>query len=114
MADRDNGIDEYDGDHADLIDHLVTASKSEVVKLVLSSRPIPVCLSAFLICDSLRLQDLTFQDISRFVTDRLSGHALMRRIEQLERGATERLTSEITRKASGVSLWGGHCRQTAP
>jgi hypothetical protein len=100
-----DGIDEYDGDHADLTDLLVTASKSEVVKLVLSSRPIPVCVSAFSICDSLRLQDLTFQDISRFVTDRLSSHTLMRRMEQLERGATERLTSEITRKASGVFLW---------
>lgn len=100
-----DGIDEYDGDHADLIEVLVSLSSSTAIKIILSSRPIPACVEAFSKYASLRLQDLTYDDIHFYVEDKLGRHPNMERLKSRSPTAAILLVSEICSKASGVFLW---------
>ena len=101
-----DGIDEYDGDHSQICDfftHFVTSSSC--VKIVLSSRPIPACLAAFSSYPGLRLQDLTYPDIERYVDDRLAKHVSMARLVAREGESAAQLTTDISNRAPGVFLW---------
>lgn len=102
-----DGVDEYQGDHKDLSELFLSISRNEQVKVVISSRPIPACVRAFSDCPSLRLQDLTLEDIMRIVTESLSGDSLLQELERTPsgRGMTDELVKTITSKASGVILW---------
>ncbi|KAK5032803.1 hypothetical protein LTS07_004213 [Exophiala sideris] len=101
-----DGIDEYEGDEAELIDLLKEVmSCSTQVKMVLSSRPTPTCVDDLSEFPSLRLQDLTHDDIQIYVEDKLDKHRNMKRLKVKEATAATRLISDITTKASGVFLW---------
>jgi hypothetical protein len=100
-----DGVDEYLGDHNEIAELFQQATASESVKILLSSRPIPACFQAFSNCSTLRLQDLTQQDIKHYVHDELAENPLMLRLEAAERGCTSRLVDGITHKAAGVVLW---------
>ncbi|RYC58315.1 hypothetical protein CHU98_g7896 [Xylaria longipes] len=62
-----DGVDEYDGNHDELAQMFAQVTTSDMVKLVVSSRPIPTCVYAFSKCKNLRLQDLTIEDIRYYV-----------------------------------------------
>lgn len=99
-----DGIDEFDGDHRDLSLYLSSLASKDV-KLVVSSRPISACLHVFLGCPTLRLQDLTKQDMNTYVIGNLASHSLMVQLtKRLPQEAGE-LVSEIKEKAEGVFLW---------
>jgi hypothetical protein len=98
-------IDEYEGDHADLVEVLANLSSSTSVKIVLSSRPIPACVEAFSNYAGLRLQDLTYDDIHFYVEDNLGRHPNMERLKNRNPTAAVQLVPEICSKASGVFLW---------
>jgi hypothetical protein len=100
-----DGIDEYAGDYHEVLDLFKQAVSSEQVKIVLSSRPIPSCVATFRYCPQLRLQDLTYDDIRLYVRDKLYGHELMKRLQEAENDAADKLVRSITAKASGVFLW---------
>ncbi|EPE25403.1 P-loop containing nucleoside triphosphate hydrolase [Glarea lozoyensis ATCC 20868] len=100
-----DGVDEYLGDHNEIAELFQQATASESVKILLSSRPIPACFQAFSNCSTLRLQDLTQQDIRHYVYDELAQNPLMLRLEAAETGCTSRLVDGITKKAAGVVLW---------
>ncbi|KAF2258745.1 hypothetical protein CC78DRAFT_477645, partial [Lojkania enalia] len=99
-----DGIDELDGDHRDLSEFLYSLA-SQHIKIVVSARPLPVCLSVFRGCPSLELQRLTEPDIKLFVEENLACHrsmiALSRRFPQ----ETKELVNELKEKAAGVFLW---------
>ena len=99
-----DGVDEFEGDHRDMSTFLCSIASS-AIKVVVSSRPINACLNVFKSCPTLRLQDLTQDDMSVFIRDRLNTHSMMAelRIESPERAAT--LEAEIQEKAEGVFLW---------
>lgn len=76
-----DGLDEYEGDYeliAEFFHEITTSSPN--IKICVSSRPLLVFEDIFSGLPSLRLQDLTFQDIKFYVSDNLSKH---RRIRQL-------------------------------
>jgi hypothetical protein len=100
-----DGLDEYDGDYDELAKLFGLATKSDRVKLLLSSRPIPACVYAFSGCPGLRLQDLTYDDIRFFADSELGQHPLMQQVERASPGATDDLVEGIVSKASGVFLW---------
>ena len=100
-----DGLDEYDGDHTEICELFSQLAVSDDAKVLLSSRPIPSCVHAFASCPTLRLQDLTHNDVKRYVNSKLGQDALMRRLEKAEPGVASRLTNGITLKASGVFLW---------
>lgn len=101
-----DGIDEYEGDQAELIDLLKEVmSCSPHVKMVLSSRPTPACVEELSEFPSLRLQDLTHDDIQFYVEDRLGKHRNLMNLKLQEPHAITELITEISSKASGVFLW---------
>lgn len=101
-----DGIDEYEGDHRDLSRFLRSLSSTSV-KLVVSSRPINPCLNVFQGSPSLRLQDLTRNDMRTFIQGELSSHPLM--VQRLSSKTVARyakdMVDSIDKKAEGVFLW---------
>ena len=100
-----DGIDEYKGDHTEICDLLFQVSQAERVKILLSSRPIPSCVQAFSDVPKLRLQDLTHNDIEKYVRDNLGIHPLMMKMDSFVKGASQQIAENLTSKAAGVFLW---------
>ena len=102
-----DGLDEYDGDHRDLIILIQGFAKSTDVKFCVSSRPWNDFENSFGngLCPALRLQDLTKEDIRLYVKDKLEDNNAFRRLRFREEESCDRLVSEIVQKAHGVFLW---------
>lgn len=100
-----DGLDEYSGDLNDICDLFSQIASSPSIKILVSSRPIPVCVEKFLGCPKLRLQDLTWNDINKYTSDYLGSNNVLQGMETIEPGVTSRLVKEVTLKACGVFLW---------
>ncbi|KAF9070666.1 hypothetical protein BDP27DRAFT_1323229 [Rhodocollybia butyracea] len=97
-----DGLDEFDGDHKEIIQLFRDIVNSDT-KVCLSSRPWLVFEASFDSIPSLRLQDLTFNDMARYVNDNLRKDARIRRI--LKKEPSVELVSELAKRADGVFLW---------
>ncbi|KAI9656830.1 MAG: hypothetical protein M1821_003469 [Bathelium mastoideum] len=100
-----DGLDEYTGDLNELCDLLLGLCNCDSIKILVSSRPVPVCVSRFDLHPKLRLQDLTRNDILHYVLDNLGSHPLCERMELGEPGITQQLVKTVTSRAQGVFLW---------
>ena len=102
-----DGLDEFDGDHLEIISLFrgIVDSSNYQVKVCLSSRPWSVFEEAFQSIPSLRLQDLTSDDMIQYVVDKLNGDVRIRRIAKKEPESGQDLVAEITNRADGVFLW---------
>jgi len=103
-----DGLDEFDGDHDELIRLLADMTRScggEHLKLCLASRPWIVFEEAFRNKPSLRLEDLTFNDIKDYVSSRFRAEGNFSSLSQTELDFVNRLTEQVVRKATGVFLW---------
>jgi hypothetical protein len=100
-----DGLDEYEGDHEEMAELLKQVALSPHVKFCLSSRPWIIFEEAFQGLPTLRLQDLTAQDIKAYVADKLERHSQMHKLSQNEPERASELVTEIVTKASGVFLW---------
>lgn len=99
------GLDEYSGQHSDLVGFIQRMAKNNNIKLCVASRPWPVFGDAFEHGPSLRLEDLTYPDFVEFVESNLAnspGYAQLRAENALK---TDELVQDIIEKASGVFLW---------
>lgn len=99
-----DGIDEYDGDVADLADLLRDIS-SDQIKLVCSSRPTAPCISAFADFPGLKLESLTRQDINDYVFENLLSKKMIQLSQRNSSISIHSLAYDIVYKASGVFLW---------
>jgi len=100
-----DGLDEYDGDYFDVIKIFTRISQSSNVKVCLSSRPLSDFVVSFKSCPSLRLQDLTFNDIQQYINDELGANKHMQELQRTKPVEAQSLVSEIMDKADGVFLW---------
>lgn len=100
-----DGLDEFDGDHEELATLFREITKNPDVKVLLSSRPWVVFEDIFGQCPNLRLQNLTYRDIERYVMGKLSRNDAFQRLSSEEPGAAPAITQEIVEKADGVFLW---------
>ena len=100
-----DGVDEYEGDETELCELFAAVSSAPHIKLVLSSRPVTACVEAFTMYPKLRLQDLTYNDILRYVEDKLVSHTHMQTLRTRDKSAAEQLVTDICCKAQGVFLW---------
>ncbi|KAF2730459.1 hypothetical protein EJ04DRAFT_46187 [Polyplosphaeria fusca] len=99
-----DGLDEFDGDHESLVT-MIQQLLSPHVKILVSSRPWNVFEDSFNQRPNLRLEDLTYSDIKRYVTFRFQeSRGFKERQAETPQEAME-LVDTITRKASGVFLW---------
>lgn len=99
-----DGLDEYDGDHQQVINILGRLASSENVKICVSSRPWNAFQDAYGAGNQdwkLSLQDLTKGDIRRYTQSMLEEHPNWP--EYSSKGHS--LAQEITDMAQGVFLW---------
>lgn len=101
-----DGLDEYSGDHYELIQTIDNISKAGNIKLCLSSRPWNCFEHAFGRDNKLKmyLQDLTRDDIARFAEDKLREFPRLAYSHNCKH-IYEQLASEIVNRAQGVFLW---------
>lgn len=100
-----DGVDEFDGDHAEISKFLRDLVINPSFKILLSSRPISPCVDIFKSDPCLRLQDLTSEDIKKYVEDTIGGHQRMDQLLSEHPTEASNLTNLILSKASGVFLW---------
>jgi hypothetical protein len=100
-----DGLDEYEGDYEDIVELLQNYATAPNIKLCLSSRPLVIFERGFIDLPSLKLQNLTYGDISHYVKDKLGSHRYMVQLSQHYAAQVSLLIDEIVEKASGVFLW---------
>lgn len=100
-----DGLDEFDGDHEEIAGLFQEISRFENIKVCLSSRPWVVFQYLFEGSPNLRLQNLTYPDIERYVHDKLVGNSAFQRLAKEYEEAANALMYEIVDKADGVFLW---------
>ncbi|KAF9873502.1 hypothetical protein CkaCkLH20_08961 [Colletotrichum karsti] len=101
-----DGLDEYHGDPAEMVDIVQRLEKLPRVKVCASSRPWIEFSDAFEKQRwKLYLHDLTTADIHRFVRDNLAGNERFDELQRRRGEDAEALSLEITRRAQGVFLW---------
>lgn len=100
-----DGLDEYEGDETEIAELFAQFSTTNRVKCCVSSRPHKPFLDAFCNVPRMRLQDLTYQDIQRYVSDKLGADAKMRQLAITRPHDVRDLINEIVSSASGVFLW---------
>ncbi|KAI0405266.1 hypothetical protein F4802DRAFT_190772 [Xylaria palmicola] len=101
-----DGLDEYSGEHEDLIRIIKSLGTAANVKFCVSSRPWLDFSDAFSASPwKLYLQELTKSDIGIFVRDNLEAHSRFRILSARNREAAKDLVSQITTRAQGVFLW---------
>ena len=101
-----DGLDEYEGNHNDIIELVDSFSSSSDIKVCIASRAWNVFETAYgNNCDrKIRLQDLTWLDIKCFVTDELERNRYFRELRASD-NRCEDLVTEIVDRADGVFLW---------
>ncbi|KUI65502.1 hypothetical protein VM1G_01186 [Cytospora mali] len=101
-----DGLDEYEGDHVELINILSDLAECSNIKICVSSRPWLDFSDAF---DGspwkIYLQDLTRQDISRYVQDKLEEDERFKRLQSKNNTAASDLINDVTIRSEGVFLW---------
>jgi hypothetical protein len=100
-----DGLDEYAGNHAEIVEVFQYAAQFEHFKVCVSSRPLIVFDRAFKDLPGLRLQDLTFDDIQLYVRNRFHHDERFHELELEEPGLGPNLALQVVTKASGVFLW---------
>lgn len=101
-----DGLDEYEGDHFELVQLFKKLSNHTNIKMCVSSRPWNVFQEVFgsHLGTHMYLEKFTRRDISTYVRDRMEQSALVAAPNVEDRRFNE-LTEEIVERAQGVFLW---------
>lgn len=100
-----DGLDEFQGNHKDLIDFVQSASKSRNIKLCISSRPWIEFRRAFEVSPKLCVHELTMDDIHRYVREHLEYDGNYQRLQNDFPEDAKDLIDELTSESKGVFLW---------
>ncbi|TVY39372.1 hypothetical protein LSUB1_G003985 [Lachnellula subtilissima] len=100
-----DGLDEYDGDHREVVKLFQGVAASSSVKMCLSSRPLLIFEDAFGRCPKLVLQDLTQNDIKLYTDIELVKSPQFEILRKRETARAQELVTEIVDKSAGVFLW---------
>ena len=101
-----DGLDEYEGEHSQIIEILSNLTSSPYVKICAASRPWNVFQNAYNQDPetTLTMQDLTKRDIEHYILGTLRANPQFRHLEKQDVGPTM-LVGEVIEKAQGVFLW---------
>ncbi|KAL2060353.1 hypothetical protein VTL71DRAFT_9748 [Oculimacula yallundae] len=101
-----DGLDEFDGIHAELIDLIVDLAKStKNLKVCAASRPWASFEDAFKGRPSLMIQDLTAPDIQLYVYTHFRENIGFNELEERDPEYAKKLLNEVAAKSDGVFLW---------
>lgn len=100
-----DGLDEYEGEHTDLIIFLRELTQSPYVKICVSSRPWTQFVDAYGQDPNqfLKLEDFTQDDIRKFVHDTFHSHEIFQ--THVNDPRYNKLVDAIVERANGVFLW---------
>ena len=98
-------LDEHEGDQDGLVSFIQGVVQSADVKICLSSRPDRAFDEAFGSSAKLRLQDLTRNDILKFVVDELQSVPQAQAIALQDPDLLDNIKEDIVERAQGVFLW---------
>ncbi|KAN0112561.1 hypothetical protein V8E51_005512 [Hyaloscypha variabilis] len=101
-----DGLDEYEGEHIDVVRMFQSLANSSSIKICVSSRPWNIFAESFGTNKDrkLLLQDFTRADVKKYVEDVLGGEPRFRRLQNRDARAVN-VIQEIVDKAQGVFLW---------
>ena len=102
-----DGLDEFDGDHDDLVNFIRETLWSSEIKMCLSSRLYRAFDQAFGSSAKLRLQDLTRNDIREFVVNKFQDREVLQILPTAAEASDwlEWTKERILDRAEGVFLW---------
>lgn len=100
-----DGLDEYDGNHDELVAFFKQLHEQYKPKLCVSSRPWNVFADEYKYSPSLRMEDLTKPDIDLYIEGRLGSNLAIQELWDLEPDSMGMLMKEIRDRAEGVFLW---------
>lgn len=101
-----DGLDEFAGDHQQIVDFFKDCVDSYThVKICISSRPFPIFRAAFGKNPRLELHELTRRDMLHFARDHLYRDPWIGQILTQDEEAALQLINSIVRGADGVFLW---------
>ncbi|CAF3656601.1 unnamed protein product [Fusarium graminearum] len=99
-----DGLDEFEGNCHDLIS-LVQRCVESPIKICISSRPWVEFEGAFGDCPRLKMEDLSHQDISDYVSAKFEADAQFKSLQRRQARVATELVESIVKKSSGVFLW---------
>lgn len=99
-----DGLDEFEGDCHALIS-LVQSCLASPVKVCISSRPWNEFEDTFGDRPRLQMQDLTYQDISNYVSSKFEADIQFNSLRRRQPRVATELLESIVKKSSGVFLW---------
>ncbi|KAM7219624.1 Prion-inhibition and propagation domain containing protein [Rhypophila decipiens] len=100
-----DGLDEFEGNLRIAIQMILEMGQSPNIKVVVSSRPEPACVSLFSTLKKLRLQDLNRPDIQEYVDSQVGANPYMQELRKDDDAGCARLLEDLADRASGVFLW---------
>ncbi|TGO15949.1 hypothetical protein BTUL_0034g00730 [Botrytis tulipae] len=100
-----DGLDEYEGAHGDMAEYLFDlANEFPFTKFCISSRPLPDFLSVFQDACTLKLEDLTRDDIKNYVFAKLEQNQQMQKFISNDSDTTSWLMEEIIHRAQAMEV----------
>ena len=98
-----DGLDEFDGDHRDLIDGISAMNKYPAVKICISSRPWNLFRKTYGTSADLQfaLHELTERDLDTYITNRLESS----KATVLSEVELKMLAEDVRQTSQGVFLW---------
>lgn len=100
-----DGLDEFKGQHGDLVQYFESLLINYRLKICFASRPWVVFEEAFKEQPSLMLQHLTYNDRKVYVTSHFEGNSGFKRLQVLEPAFADSLFEAIVENSEGVFLW---------
>ncbi|KAI9679714.1 MAG: hypothetical protein M1822_007320 [Bathelium mastoideum] len=100
-----DGLDEFDGDHAEIANLFSHCATFPNVKMCISSRPLMAFEYEFSGCKGLQLQDLTIKDINIYVSEKLYAHRHFVKLYQGKQNSADKFIQQIVMMSSDVFLW---------
>lgn len=100
-----DGLDEFTGDHFELIEITRSLVACKHIKACVASRPWVAFQEAFSKRPNLKLEDLTARDIELYVRNSFGANGGFSRMQSRNQPEVENLLAEIAERSSGVFLW---------
>ncbi|KAK0614525.1 hypothetical protein B0T14DRAFT_407896, partial [Immersiella caudata] len=100
-----DGLDEFSGSHKELVSLIKDISRLDGIRVCVSSRPWNVFADAYARTPSLKLENLTRNDILQFVRSNFESHSGFLDLSAVFPTEADELMSSVVEKAAGVFLW---------
>jgi energy-coupling factor transporter ATP-binding protein EcfA2 len=99
-----DGLDEFDGDCNALVS-LIGECISWPIKICVSSRPWTEFENAFGEYPQLKMEDLTYNDMTRYIMAKFGANSRFRTFQERQPEVAIAISRSVTKKANGVFLW---------